>query len=436
MSWAGARLGAAARRVAREASAPLLAAQLIGAGSAFVANLLAARVLEPSGRGELALLLQIAYFGTLGIVLGTDRSVVAVYPGAAPWVVASAFTRLLAWPSVITLVCATAVLSLPLPLPPLDGWRGPLALAAVFMVINSFARGARSIAIAAGRTWSFLWFEVVTDVLLLAQIVWLTVQAGHSSASWMASYLVAGVIPTVGWFLWCAHRRAESYPLAGVAEPPRRSRARREGLQLLPATIAHNGTLRLDRLVLVGLASTEALGLYAAVATMTELIAWPLMAYADSRLGVWRQAHDRGRLSLRPVLVGALCYGLVASVFAAGAVRLLMVPLLGERYAPALPLVIPLVIAAVVTGISQLLITALTAVHRGRLSSAVEVVGLVVSVVSYVVLIGQFGALGAAYGSLIGYTTCLVLAGVLLARIRARTRVSGHVAAAREGAPL
>lgn len=434
MSWAGARLGTAARRVAREASAPLLAAQLIGAGSAFVANLLAARVLEPSGRGELALLLQIAYFGTLGIVLGTDRSVVALYPGAAPRVVASAFARLLAWPSVITLMCAAAVLSLPLP--PLEGWRGPLALAAVFMVINSFARGARSIAIAAGRTWSFLWFEVVTDVLLLAQIGWLTVQAGHSSAGWMASYLVAGVIPTVGWFLWCAHRRAEPYPVAGDAGPSRRSRARREGLQLLPATIAHNGTLRLDRLVLVGLASTEALGLYAAVATMTELIAWPLMAYADSRLGVWRQAHDRGRLSLRPVLVGALCYGLVAGVFAAVAVRLLMVPLLGERYAPALPLVIPLVIAAVATGISQLLITALTAVHRGRLSSAVEVVGLVVSVVSYVVLIGQFGALGAAYGSLIGYTTCLVLAGVLLARIRASSRMPGHVAAAREGAPL
>ncbi|WP_028925034.1 lipopolysaccharide biosynthesis protein [Pseudonocardia acaciae] len=410
LSWAG----TAARRVARESSTPLLAAQLIGAGTAFLANLLAARVLEPSGRGELALLLQLAYFGSLGVVLGTDRSVVAVYAGSTARAVASTFLRLLTRPSMIALLGAAAVLSLPLR--GLESWRLGLGLAALFVVVNSFARAARSVAIVAGLTWAFLGFEVATDVLLLAQLGWLSLQPGPGSSAWMAGYLVAGALPALVWFVWSTRRRAE--PAGDDAAPLRRARARREGLHLLPATIAHNGTLRLDRLVLVGLASTAALGHYAAVATMTELIAWPLMAYADSRLGVWRQAHDRGRLALRPVLVAAVGYAVVASIVTALAVRLLLVPLLGERYAPALPLVVPLVVASVVTGFSQLLITALTSVHRGRLSSAVEVVGLVVSVAAYVVLIGRFGALGAAYGSLIGYTTCLVLAGVLLARVR------------------
>jgi O-antigen/teichoic acid export membrane protein len=54
----------------------------------------------------------------------------------------------------------------------------------------------------------------------------------------------------------------------------------------------------------------------------------------------------------------------------------------------------------------------------------VETVTLIISVAAYVVLIGRYGALGAAYGSLVGYTSCLALAAVLLTRIR---RAAGPV---------
>jgi O-antigen/teichoic acid export membrane protein len=95
-------------------------------------------------------------------------------------------------------------------------------------------------------------------------------------------------------------------------------------------------------------------------------------------------------------------------------------------------------VAAALFGISQLLVNALTTVHRARLASLVELVGVAVSVVAYVVLIDAFGALGAAYGSLLGYAACLALAAVLLPRALRRrpapsVAVGRHTGGAREG---
>ncbi len=67
----------------RDPSSPLVLSQFISAGTAFLINIIASRALAPSGRGELALLLQIAYLSSLVMMFGTDRSLLAVYPGAA-----------------------------------------------------------------------------------------------------------------------------------------------------------------------------------------------------------------------------------------------------------------------------------------------------------------------------------------------------------------
>lgn len=413
-------LRATGGRLLRDPSALLFVAQVTVAGAAFAANILSARALGPSGRGELALLLQIAYFGSLAVLLGCDRSVVAVYQGRPAPMVTKAFLRLLVRPSAVTLVVVAAVLALPLPA--LESWRIRLVAAALFMVVNAWDRALRSIAIASGRTVQYVGYQVTTSALLLAGLGLLTALGLVDSAYWVLAYLLAGALPAAGWLWWWSRTR----PAAGAGDTAgpddERRRARREGLYLLPATVAHSGTLRLDRLILAGLASTAALGHYAAVATITELITWPLLVFADSRLGTWRQAHDRGTLSLRGVLALAVGYSVVAAGVVAVTLHLLLVPILGAAFADALPLVVPLVLAAAVFGISQVLVTALTAIRHGPLSSVVEVVGLAVSVVAYVTLIGRFGALGAAYGSLVGYGSCLVLAALLLVVVR-RNRV-------------
>lgn len=409
--------GTTARFLSRDTSSILFVAQLFGAATAFVVNILAARTLEPAGRGELALLLQIAYLSSLGLLLGCDRSVVAVYSGRPVRTVTVAFLRLLARPSLIGVLCAAAVVALPVP--GLESWRVRLGLAFAFMVVNAFAKAVRSIAIAADRQRDYFAYSLTGEVLLLLTIGLLFVADVKHSATWVLAYVLAGTVVTIGWLArWL--RRVPSNEVGAPASDDSLATARREGWQLFPATVAHNGTLRFDRLLLAGLASTTALGMYATVATMTELIAWPLLALADARLGRWREAHDEGTLRVGRILAAAAAYGLGMSLLVGAAISLLLVPLLGPEYLPARQLVVPLVLAAAVFGIAQILVNLLTAVRHNKLASTTEMIGLGATLVLYVVLIERYEAVGAAYGSLLGYSVGMLLAGVLLWRVRVR----------------
>ena len=423
------RARSAVGRVVRDPSASLLVSQLVTAGVAFVVNIFAARLLEPSGRGELALLLQIAYLCSLGLLLGTDRSTVAVYTGRSVRTVSGAMLRLLRGPSSVCLAVALVVLTVQSSA--LGTWRTAVALALVFAVVNAFVRAVRSIAIAAGRQREFLVYTLVSEALRMLTLGLLVLTGVRDVALWMLVYVLVGLVPTVGWLIrWVSVRTtdAEAPPAGGQAADARRaarsagdlSAARREGLQLFPSSLANSGLLRLDRFLLAGLASTAALGLYASVATMTEMLAWPLLAFADSRLGRWREQHDAGVLRLSPILLGVAAYCVVAAGVVAAATTFLLVPLLGPEYGPAGPLVLPLVAAAATLGASQVLISMLIAARRNRTASVVEIVGFGLSIAAYVVLIERFGALGAAYGSLLGYFGCLLLAAVVLRRIRSR----------------
>ncbi|MGH3923718.1 MAG: lipopolysaccharide biosynthesis protein, partial [Pseudonocardiaceae bacterium] len=203
---------------------------------------------------------------------------------------------------------------------------------------------------------------------------------------------------------------------------------------LFPFALAHSGVLRLDRLLLAGLVSTAALGIYASVATMTELIAWPLLAFVSSRLGAWRKAHDSGVLPLRKLFVLAAAYCGSAAVLMAVTTHFLLLPLLGPAYRSAGELVAPLVAAAGVFGMAHLVASVLIAIRRNSLASVAEVVGFGVSIVSYVVLIDHYGALGAAYGSLVGYVTSLAVAGgILLICLRRSRRSPQHPSAGPTG---
>jgi len=185
---------------------------------------------------------------------------------------------------------------------------------------------------------------------------------------------------------------------------------RREGLALFPAALSNMAMLRADRLALPALASTSALGLYASVATMTELLAWPLRAYADSCLGKWRAAHRAGTLNSRPILAAAVAYCLVVGPLVAGGLYLLIVPVFGEQYAPAKVVVLPLVVAAGLYAVSRISLGLLIARGHSALVSAAEITGFAVSFAAYLLLIPPYGILGAAYGSLIGYGACLLFA--------------------------
>jgi len=199
-------------------------------------------------------------------------------------------------------------------------------------------------------------------------------------------------------------------PAATPVLPGQNRKVRQEGLALFPAALSNMAMLRVDRLALPALASISALGLYASVATMTELLAWPLRAYADSRLGRWRAAHLAGELRTRPIVLGTVVYCLVLAPIMAAGLYLLIVPVFGEQYAPAKAVVVPLVAAAALYAVSRVSLGLLIAKGHSALVSAAEIAGFVVSFAAYLLLIPPFGILGAAYGSLLGYGACLLFA--------------------------
>ena len=283
----------------RDAAAALLLAQICVAGNALVVNVLAARALAPAGRGELALLLQIAYLGSLVLLLGIDRSLVAVFAGSPTGTAARALLRLLLRPAGLGLVVSVVLLVVPAPWP--SSWSSWLAVAALFAVANGFVRGARAVAIAADRQADYVRFTLQSQLVLLAGAALLAHTGVQDAGAWLAVYLLSAALPT-------AVQLVRWSPRGALLDPDGVTSARREGIQLLPASLATSGMLRIDRLLLPALASTAALGLYAGVATMTELLSWPLGVLGDARLGRWRADSDAGRLAVPRILVGCLGY--------------------------------------------------------------------------------------------------------------------------------
>ena len=405
-------------RQLRETHVQLLASQVLTGGVAMVANVLMARALSPTGRGEVALILQIVYLATQVLLLGTERSFLAGYHGVAPAAGVRAYARLLIVPAIVTLVAATgfAVLAP-------DRYHpgtGIVVLIAGYAIVEAIILGTRAIAVCAGRMRDFLVARVIDAALLFGLLIVLYVTGVTHPVPWLLAYLFASVVPTV-WQITTWLRLAAAPDATPVSDGMQRL-VRREGLTLFPAALSNMAMLRVDRLALPALASTSALGLYASVATMTELLAWPLRAYADAKLGQWRNAHHDGGLRARPLIVAAAVYALVVTPVVAGAMYLLIVPLFGERYADAKVLVVPLVAAAGLYAISRVCLGLLIAKGRASLVSAAEICGFVLSFVAYLVLIPGMGILGAAYGSLIGYGACLVFA-VVAARLT-RERVA------------
>ncbi|HET6529606.1 MAG TPA: NAD(P)H-quinone oxidoreductase [Actinoplanes sp.] len=393
------------RRHLREPYLQLLAAQVLTGGVALAANLLMVRAMSPSGRGEVALMLQVVYLATQVLLLGTERSFVATYHDVPPATGVKAYARLLAVPAAL---CLTVAVAVPIVAP--DRFHPGAAivlLLACYAMVEATSLATRSIAVAAGRVHEFLIARIIESVLLLVLLVVLFAGAVADPAVWVLAYVFSGLVPTAAYVVRWLRLPA---PGPGPDSPTLNRHVRREGLTLFPAALSNMAMLRVDRLALPALASTSALGLYAAVATMTELLAWPLRAFADSRLGKWRAADRGGALNARPVILAAAAYALVVAPVAAGALYLLIVPVFGADYAPAKAVVVPLVAAAGLYAVSRISLGLLIAQGHGALVSTAEIAGFAVSFVAYLVLIPRYGILGAAYGSLLGYGACLLFA--------------------------
>src|SRR5699024_9828423 len=100
----------------------------------------------------------------------------------------------------------------------------------------------------------------------------------------------------------------------------------------------------------------------------------------------------------------------------------MIVFVLPDSYIPATVAILALAVSAVVFSITR--------VQQGRFFSAdvpstvstIESIGTAAALIAYVLLIPQFGMLGAAYGSIFGYSLCAVVDAIALGRGRSKRR--------------
>lgn len=391
----------------QSAAIVLLLGQILAAGSAFVVNLLAARVLNPTDRGDLAFALQLAYFATVFVVMGLERPLMAAREGTFNDEM-RVFVRL-TLPGTLVLLPIILIVTSFSPLSEKWFWLGALFIAG-YVALNSLTRGVR-VAYVASKNWKRFSFNAIgSQLLIMGGAVVLVSLDISSPVHWMLVYFLS-TLPAVVLLVISLLKRNTSSKLP----KHKRRELRRRGWVLLPSEFSNTAMLRSDRLFLPVLGSSADLGLYVTVATVLEMSAWPVKQWVDASLRRWSKSQDTLRDRVPGLLIRSFLL-LVGTSALLGVAAYVMIRLfLPPAYMAAAPVILPLGIASVIYGITRVQQGILISFGAAGRVSVVDMVGTVVSIAAYVALIPGFGMLGAAYGSIIGYLACY-LAGAFVLR--------------------
>lgn len=381
----------------RRLTTTLLASQVSLASGALAVNVLSARYLGPSARGQLALYLQICYSANLIALLGRNRSYLATSTIVSRLSVSlremSLLTRLPLMIATGLAICFGSILG--------GSLLASIALiAALWVMLASglLVNNQRTAAIVARRAAPYLWSTIAAQILMVCAALLLVALGSDAVNGWLIAYGVSSIIPFVVTELIVRH--GDGSPARSIADL---APTKRLGVRLLPAGISDAVLTRADRLLLPLLSSFHQLGIYAVVSTVTELINWPLKQYIDGKTPNWTCQVAAGTLRPWQTLRATALY----SAAVAGAVGIttymILIPVFGEAYRDGLRLIFPLAAASALYSLSALGVALATSAHRARLAGFVSSSGMVVGISLYIILIPPFGALGAALASLAGY---------------------------------
>jgi len=192
------------------------------------------------------------------------------------------------------------------------------------------------------------------------------------------------------------------------------------GLRDYPGCVADFTTLRLDQLMLGGMASSAAIGLYVMAVRLSEVTTYASGALASALLP--EVAGSRGGEQAESLLSRTLRLTVYTNVavliplwFAA---PLILRVLFGEEFVPATSAFRWLLAAAVVWSASSIVISGLQGFGYPGLSTIARFLSAAVTAPALVILIPRMGIEGAAIASLLGYSVMLVVALVALVRRR------------------
>jgi O-antigen/teichoic acid export membrane protein len=397
----------------RVAAGVLVGAQIVAAGGAVAMNLLAAVVLDPSARGDLAFALQLVYFLSVFAIMGLERPFIATRFGGF----GDEYRRFarLVLPGTVAILPIAVLATTVAPFSTRWLWAGAIAIGG-YVALNSLVHAVR-VAYVCSREWK--WFAlnaIATQAIIVAGALSLVLLGVNDPVIWMWVY-VGSTIPAVLILIFS--------PRVAASPPLTRAEARglrRRGWILLPSEFSNSAMLHSDRLLLPILSSSAELGLYVTVATVLEMATWPIQQWVDASLRGWSKAFRSRRFPIARLFAQcvALLIGIVTVLGTAAYAMIVFV--LPDSYLPATVAIPALAVSAVVFGITRVQQGLFIAADAPGTVSTIEIIGTAAALIAYVLLIPQFGMLGAAYGSIIGYSLCAVVGAIALGRVRSKRR--------------
>jgi hypothetical protein len=177
----------------RVAAGVLVGAQIVAAGGAVAMNLLAAVVLDPSARGDLAFALQLVYFLSVFAIMGLERPFIATRFGGF----GDEYRRFarLVLPGTVAILPIAVLATTVAPFSTRWLWAGAIAIGG-YVALNSLVHAMR-VAYVCSREWK--WFAlnaIATQVIIVAGALSLVLLGVDDPVIWMWVY-VGSTIPAV-----------------------------------------------------------------------------------------------------------------------------------------------------------------------------------------------------------------------------------------------
>lgn len=373
-----------------------------------------ARLLGPTGRGELqAIQLWGLFLGTVS-ALGVPEAVVyfvARRRDEAGLVTGSALALTFLTSLVFTLV---GWFTVPLLLNAQSAQVKDLArvfllIIPVYVMIGTPMQALRGLNSFSKWNWlrilpSALWVLVVVGAWLAGPL--------QVSALAVGFMVVQGVVLAV-----VAVVAAPSIGRPFAIQPRRWPAMLRFGLPGVLGTVPQMLNLRLDQLLLAAFVDPERLGLYVAGVAWAGVLA-PVLAALGSvifpRLAGESSADERLRIMCKGIRVSAV----IAAAAVTGVVLVTypgMWVLFGSAYSSAVPAALVLVVAGGVLSVGTVVQEGFRGLGRPSEVLWSELAGLGVTAVSLLALLGPLNIMGAAIASLLGYSATLT---ILIVRLR------------------
>jgi O-antigen/teichoic acid export membrane protein len=208
------------------------------------------------------------------------------------------------------------------------------------------------------------------------------------------------------------------------------------GVRDYPGVVADFTTLRLDQLMLGGMASSAAIGLYFIAVRLSEITAIMASSVADALMPeVAASQTDRAERLLGRSLRLTLYTHLLLLVPLWIAAPFVLRQFFGESFLAATATLRILLLASVVLSAGGIMISGLRGFGHPGLSTIARLSSAVVTVVSLLLLLPRLGIVGAAVASLLGYGVTMLIAVFWLLRKR-DLGIWGYLRPRREDIPV